>query len=225
MSFGGTVWADVPSYMQQDTFPRASGSLWGDSLKAANNAGWTNVWGDTWTNPAKPGQYMSSNQLQNMLNTRSDLSSRMNAGNYNPGVDYMAAIQPYLNPSEKDNGYETQLNALMANPDSIKDSASYKFSFDQGKDAVERSAAAKGMLGSGNVLAELTKFGQGLASQRYDNEANRLAGLATTQKNYLSNRGQLALSAAKSKSDDYWNAQNMANSFAMNSGYGKQNVW
>jgi len=218
-----TVWADGSDSF--NPFPRANGSLFGDNLKAANQAGWTNVYGDTWTNPSKPGQYLSSNQLQNMLNTRSDLSSRMNAGNYNPGIDYMAAIQPYLNPSEKDNGYETQLNALMANPDSIKDSASYKFSFDQGKDAVERSAAAKGMLGSGNVLAELTKFGQGLASQRYDNEANRLAGLATTQKNYLSNRGQLALSAAKSKSDDYWNAQNMANSFAMNSGYGKQNVW
>ena len=113
----------------------------------------------------------------------------------------------------------------MANPDSIKDTSAYKFSFDQGKEAVERSAAAKGMLGSGNVLAELTQFGNDLASQQYNNEANRLAGLASTQKNYLMGKGQLALGAAKAQSDDYWTGKNMQNQFALNSGYAKQSSW
>ena len=208
-----------------ESFPSASGSLWGNDLEYANNAGWTNVWGDTWTNPSKPGQYLSSNQLKNMMATRQDLEGRMNSGNYNAGVDYQSIVAPFLNQANAPDSYESKLNALMADPDSIKDSAAYKFSFDQGKDAVERSAAAKGMLGSGNVLAELTKFGSGLAAQNYNTEANRLAGLATTQKNYLMGQGQLALGAAKAKSDDYWNSKNMANSFALNSGYGKQNVW
>lgn len=206
-------------------FKKPNSNIYGELASYANNAGWSNTWGDTWTNPSKPGQYLSSNQIRNMMATRQDLESRMNSGNYNAGVDYQSIVAPFLNQANAPDSYESKLNALMANPDSIKDSAAYKFSFDQGKDAVERSAAAKGMLGSGNVLAELTKFGSGLAAQNYNTEANRLAGLATTQKNYLIGQGQLAFGAAKAKSDDYWNGKNMANSFALNSGYGKQNVW
>ena len=43
----------------------------------------------------------------------------------------------------------------MENPDSIQNSGAYRFAFDQGQQAIERSAAAKGMLNSGNILAEL----------------------------------------------------------------------
>lgn len=79
------------------------------------------------------------------------------------------------------NQYETRLNSLMDNPDSIAKSGVYKFAFDQGNEAVNRNMAAKGLLKSGNRLGELTKFGQGLASQQYGNEANRLASLASSR--------------------------------------------
>jgi len=55
----------------------------------------------------------------------------------------------------------------------ITQSPSYKWRFDQGMEAVNRNMAAKGLLKSGNRLAELTKYGQGMASQEYDNEFNR----------------------------------------------------
>jgi len=55
---------------------------------------------------------------------------------------------------------------------------SYQFRFNQGQQAVERSLAARGMLGSGNELMELQKYGQDMASQEYGTEWNRLASLA-----------------------------------------------
>lgn len=76
--------------------------------------------------------------------------------------------------------YRARLNSLMDNPDSIANTGVYKFAFDQGNEAINRNLAAKGLLKSGNRLAELTKYGQGLASQQYGAEADRLANLVST---------------------------------------------
>ena len=73
--------------------------------------------------------------------------------------------------------YRTRLNSLMDNPDSIANTGAYKFAFQQGNEAVNRNLAARGLLKSGNRLAELTKFGQGLASQQYGAEFDRMANL------------------------------------------------
>lgn len=59
-------------------------------------------------------------------------------------------------------------------------SPGYQFAMDQGREAVEGSVAARSGLNSGAALAELTRFGQGLANQEYGNFFNRLAGLAGT---------------------------------------------
>ena len=76
--------------------------------------------------------------------------------------------------------YRTRLNSLMDNPDSIANTGAYKFAFNQGNEAVNRNLAAKGLLKSGNRLAELTKFGQGLASQQYGAEFDRMSNLVNT---------------------------------------------
>ena len=79
------------------------------------------------------------------------------------------------------NYYENRLKSLMENPNSIQNSGAYRFAFDQGQQAIERSAAAKGMLNSGNILAELARYGQGMASQQYDKEADRLGQFALAE--------------------------------------------
>lgn len=61
----------------------------------------------------------------------------------------------------------------MSNLVNIEQSPAYKWRYDQGLEALNRTAAAKRMLGSGNRLAELVKYGQGMASQEYDNEWQR----------------------------------------------------
>ncbi len=75
---------------------------------------------------------------------------------------------------------ETRLRALLDNPDSIQQTGAYKFRVQQGQEALQRSMGAKGMLNSGNRLMELTKYGQDMGSQEYDNQAGRLSSLLGT---------------------------------------------
>lgn len=72
---------------------------------------------------------------------------------------------------------EQRLRALLDNPDSINQSAAYKFRVGQGQEALQRSLGAKGLLNSGNRLMELVKYGQDMGSQEYDAQAGRLGSL------------------------------------------------
>lgn len=54
----------------------------------------------------------------------------------------------------------------------------YQFRLGEGIKAAERSAAARGLLGSGATMKAIQRYGEGLASSEYDNYANRLAALA-----------------------------------------------
>jgi hypothetical protein len=80
----------------------------------------------------------------------------------------------------------------------------YGFRFAQGQKALERSAAARGGLLSGNTGGALQQYGQGMASQEYQNAFNRyqaerqarlgplqsLAGVGQTSVNALGQAGQ-----------------------------------
>jgi len=72
---------------------------------------------------------------------------------------------------------ELRLKNLLDNPDSINQSAAYKFRVGQGQEALQRSLGAKGLLNSGNRLMELTKYGQDMGSQEYDNQFGRIKDL------------------------------------------------
>lgn len=72
---------------------------------------------------------------------------------------------------------ELRLKNLLDNPDSIQQTAAYKFRVNQGQEALQRQLAAKGLLNSGNRLMELTKYGQDMASQEYDAQYGRLGDL------------------------------------------------
>jgi hypothetical protein len=51
----------------------------------------------------------------------------------------------------------------------------YKWQRNQGIDSLNRAAAARGMLGSGNQTTDILKYSQGLADQTYGNYVSRLA--------------------------------------------------
>ena len=61
--------------------------------------------------------------------------------------------------------------------DKLRSTPGYQFAFDQGNQAVQRTAAAGGMLSSGNALLEAQKFGQGLADSSYQSHIQNLLGL------------------------------------------------
>lgn len=71
--------------------------------------------------------------------------------------------------------YDTRLNQMLTRG-FTPDDPSYQWRMDQGMENLSRASAARGMLGSGNVLAELTNYAQGAASQEYSAQFNRLLG-------------------------------------------------
>jgi hypothetical protein len=106
----------------------------------------------------------------------------------------------------------------------------YGFRFSQGQKALERSAAARGGLISGNTGGALQQFGQGLASQEYQNAFNRyqaerqarlgplqsLAGVGQTSinalgqagQNYASGMGEALGAGAQARASGYMGAAN-----------------
>lgn len=75
--------------------------------------------------------------------------------------------------------YQTALNNLMQGGTSaIAADPSFQARIAGGQQALERSAAAKGFLGSGNILQGLQDYGQGKASEEFGNQFQRLSMLA-----------------------------------------------
>jgi hypothetical protein len=72
----------------------------------------------------------------------------------------------------------------------------YRFAYDQGVQALDRSAAARGGLYSGGHSADLMKFGSGLAEQNYNTQYNRLAAMAGYGQTASQNLGQFGANAA-----------------------------
>jgi hypothetical protein len=78
-----------------------------------------------------------------------------------PGLDLPLFEAPTFAQATSDPGYEWRLQS--------------------GMDALQRSAAAKGVLRTGGTLADLVKFGQNFASNEYANVFNRaLAGYSAS---------------------------------------------
>lgn len=89
-----------------------------------------------------------------------------------------AAADPF---SSQRMPYQTLLQDLVYGNDPSKfleSTPGYQWNLNQGLQAVQGSAAANGMLNSGNVLTALQKQGSGIASQEYWNQFNALAQLS-----------------------------------------------
>jgi hypothetical protein len=70
-------------------------------------------------------------------------------------------------------------------------SPGYQFRFNEGQRAVESGGAARGMLMSGGTLKDLTRFGQGIASDDFNDQFNRTASVAAGGQQVNSTLGQL----------------------------------
>lgn len=90
--------------------------------------------------------------------------------------EYQKGIQaPYVQAGQKS---LADLQALLADPSSIQNDPSYQFRFGAGHDAIQKNLAARGQLLGGAALKRLTQYGQGFASQEFQNQFNRLSALA-----------------------------------------------
>lgn len=93
--------------------------------------------------------------------------------------DYFGGTAP-----QENNPYEKQLQGLLTNPGSFQGTPGFQFAFDTGLEGVNRQLAARGMTGSGNQLAEIMKYGTGLAQQDYGNQVDRLGRFSGQQQQY-----------------------------------------
>lgn len=64
-------------------------------------------------------------------------------------------------------GYDAATSAFRTTP-------GYEFAVESGLDAIDRRAASRGMLGSGNTNLDTIRFSQGLADQQWQNWLNNL---------------------------------------------------
>lgn len=90
-------------------------------------------------------------------------------------------LAPWLKTGTAALGQLSAMEGLGGKPadySAFYNSPDYQFALQQGQQALDRSAAARGSLYSGGHEADTMQFGQGLASQQFGNYWNRLAGLA-----------------------------------------------
>ena len=74
-------------------------------------------------------------------------------------------------------------NSLMANPSSYLQSPSYQFNLNNGMDAINRQTSNRGGMMAGSTLGAVDQFGQGLASQGYQQSLSnymQMAGMGQT---------------------------------------------
>lgn len=103
-------------------------------------------------------------------------------------------LSPYM---QAGGGALAQLQALNSGDmSSFKSSPDYQFALEQGIQGLDRSAAARGSLFSGGQQADLMRFGQGLATQNYNNYYSRLADLARMGQNSAAGVGSAGMGAA-----------------------------
>jgi len=134
-------------------------------------------------------------QLEMYERTRADLAPYRGVGE---GAVYsLADLYGLPTPSNPEGGQPFSDNALAA----FERSPDYRFAFEQGTKARDASAASRGMLLSGSQLKELTKFGQGLATQTFGNYTGRLAGLAQLGQGASAQTGQFGAGAARGIAD------------------------
>lgn len=90
------------------------------------------------------------------------------------GRNAMSRYAPYAASGRQAN--RMIQDVMRGDYSSFTESPDYQFRLDQGEQALERGAAARGMNLSGATLKDLGEYSQGLASTEYGNWYNRLAG-------------------------------------------------
>jgi len=107
--------------------------------------------------------------------------------------------------------------------ENISNQPGYQAELEQGIDAIAKNAAARGYIGSGAILKDLSRYGQGTMSKYYGEHLSRLAAMvgagqqaSTSLAGLQSNQGQQIASLYGSLGDIQANAQLSAGNSLMN---------
>jgi hypothetical protein len=149
--------------------------------------------------------YMSSQASEDAANTQADAAnnaSRLSDAQYQQNrQDMMPWLDSGRNALSQLNQQMPNLTRSFSAADFQQDPG-YQFNLQQGQQAIERSAAARGGLNSGATEKSLAQYSQGLAGQQYQNAFNnfntnqsntfnRLAGMAGVGQQAATTVGQM----------------------------------
>lgn len=99
--------------------------------------------------------------------------------------------------------------------DEFRATPGYQFTQDEGTKAAERSASARGLLGSGAALKAVDRFSAGLADQTYNNYVGQLQSIAGLGQSATGSTAQAGQNASNNISQAYLQAGNArASSYA-----------
>lgn len=158
------AYGDAPMSGLWDTASTTTPTTWGDTASKVGN--WL-------TSPASANATTKVGQaagVGGLANSNIANIAKTGAGLYNLYGNYKNAGQT--------GQYQDQLSNLISNPATMNSNPAYQYAQKTAQDAARRQAAASGMLGSGNLLAALQDRSSDVASQWYNQEANRLAALS-----------------------------------------------
>ena len=110
------------------------------------------------------------------------------------------------------------LNGQPADRSAFFTSPGYEFRRDEGLKAVDRGAAARGLLHSGAAVKAEQRFGEGLAASEYDSWWNRLAGVAGVGQAAVGGTAAAGANASNNISQAYTAAGNARASSYANTG-------
>lgn len=182
---GASLFSDFAKRQAGGNIGPTEGTTWQGGIDWSNGLGKVIPAGYVYSN----GQWVSPiNAQANTLAQKKIGYETENLGLQNEISREQLGTQKIQNQIAGDVG--GRLSELLRNPNSIENDPGYQFQFDQGLNAVNRTAAAKGMLGSGNRLYDLTNYGQGQAKSAYGDQISRLGSLlgSTSQNSFQQNQ-------------------------------------
>jgi hypothetical protein len=144
-----------------------------------------------------------------------DASRKDLSGQYQPAIN---AYSPY---TQGGNNAQSLLSRFLTGDpntrvaDYIK-TPGYDFRYNEGMNALDRSASARGNLMTGSAIKEAMRYGQGMAQQGYDNYLNQLSGQSAQGLNATNAQGNLRQAFGTALSNTNTNRANALSNASQN---------
>ena len=156
--------------------------------------GWYDMGNGQWANPKEgaTGHWTETGLFVNdtvgkFFDPKTGQVMDIPAGAKSPGGtsdDYYRGLKPpydvgegeFMRPYQGEFTGDVNQRPFEFNTEDLYKDPGYQFRLSEGEKAIERSAAARGMLQSGRTLKELERYGQGVASQEFENAYSRAFG-------------------------------------------------
>lgn len=159
------------------------------------------------------GGYMNSQAAASAADAQTDAANQATAMQGSQYAQQRADQEPWrqvgMNALGQLEGQMPDLNRSFSMSDFQHDPG-YQFRMAEGTKAIERSAAARGGF-SGSTLKSLSKYGQGVASDEYNNAYNRFNNDRTNRFNKLSSMAGLGQTANQANLQSGMNYANNVN--------------